>query len=695
MVLLAVGGVIWMALLGDDAGQARSLIAMVDDMCRRGKVEEARAESGRLRQLWSDAEDDRLSRLDVVDATIAAIDTARDELRGQVLDSGSQKTYAQWSKQLRGMEGGVDVGLTPSGRGVDVAHRVAARKVRSRLRELIIERDERASARLGAADRPSLAASRPGDQRAEAPPLDPDRPAAPSAPAPVVVAPPLVEQAEVDRRCDQGQFAQALALVQAGFETVADADEVARLRAVRDVVRERATRAMTVLLGEVKQAEEQGRLEGAAEMLKEVRHRFPSGATFQPLRRELARLDMLVVERQRAKAQAAVAIAGPVKVDQATRLQTLASLRSHMDKIRDAEEAGDYAAAAALLRDAAGAVRSRDAEFADRLVTRAAESELLSGWNDAVVAALQAGKQLTTTDMSGREVELLRVDDGKIIARSANGDARLEWFEVDAAGMQRLASAIRAKGRTSLGLAALLYKNGESEAAEDVLAGLIRSNAKQWQAQVNEVLARGRGEQVGAAAYELRKGAFVSLRQVALEERSKKLVSKLQAALRSRDPAARDAFVQSTVAEGDISRAALGLAARELFEKDLRRVESSSLKKQVDNLAAEREQLDAARAHAKELVFDEVKYFYPYKPPAVSGDKHAEYNRVQQEVDERIAALRKLWQGSKTRLRVPAKFGEDLERVDWLVEQMGRAAVCSRGGQPSLTIALTQAHLPC
>ena len=663
VVVLAIGGVVAGGMLADGGSEAKGLVAMVDDLRARGKLTEARAESARLRELWRDARDDRLARLDRVDAALDAIDVARDRLRARVLDPAEDLTYAQWSKELRSLEA----------RG-EPDERIAARKVRSRLRQLVDERDAvvAAAARKAPAEQP---AAPPG---ADAPPVS--APDAGRVTQDVATAQ-RVEEDELERRCEQGKFAQALALVQAGFETADSAAEVARLRAAQSRVRVRAERAMASLLAEAARAERDGSVAHAVALLQSAQHDFPAEARFAELGNELARLDALALERERAAARpaaAAVAASGPEEVDQATRLQTLASLRSHMDKVRAADEVGDYARAASLLREAADAVRARDGEFADRLLTRAAESELLAGWNGAVAAAVEAGKKLTTLDLAGRELQLLRVDGGRIVARSPDGDAQLEWYDVSAEGMQRLAEALRVKGDTALGLASLLYKNGEAEAAEAVLADLIRADAKRWRGPVDAVLARGRGAD-GSVGYELRKDGFVSLREVELEALAKSMRGRLDAALRARDPGAADALVTATVAEGELQRAALGLAVRDAFEKRVEQVQRSALRKQVEKLTVERDALEAARGYAKELIFDEAKYFYPYKPPAVSGEKHAEYNRVQQEVDARVAALRDVWQSSKTKLKVARKFGDQLAQIDWLAEQQARLGSLPKG----------------
>jgi hypothetical protein len=117
---------------------------------------------------------------------------------------------------------------------------------------------------------------------------------------------------------------------------------------------------------------------------------------------------------------------------------------------------------------------------------------------------------------------------------------------------------------------------------------------------------------------------------------------------------------------------ALGYAMRAEFAKIEKRVDASAARKNVDKMVVERDLLDAARKHAKDLIYDEVTYFYPYKPPAVSGAKHAEYNRVQADVNVRVAAVRAIWSKSTTKLNVPKALGVDLQRLDWLATQMSR-----------------------
>ncbi len=659
VAVLAVAAGAFLVLNQDDRAEVQSMIALVDGLRLRGQLDEAKLESARLRRQWAGAEDDRLRRLDEVDRRLTMVDETEERLELEVLDPEDARNYADWNKELRRLEaaGAAD-------------ERLAARKVRGRLRALITQRDEQAAASaVPAAGAGAAAGAGPGagdDAVARVPAAS-----AAAAQARDPVRAPQVERSEIDRCCAAGQFAQAEALIQAGFETASTPAELSLLRGAQTSVRERAAVAMQALLAEAARAEQAGQVEQAVEVLAKGRERYPASIAFAAIGTELTRLEAVARERARAAVQVAAG-GGAQPVSEAVRLKTLASLRSHMDKIRAAEEAGAYGAAAALLREAAAAVRARDAEFAERLRTRAEESELLAGWNDAVVAAVEAGASLTVTDHAGRELSLLRVADGRVIAGSASGEAPLEWSDVDVEGMLRVAGQIKAAGKTALGLAALLYKNGEAEAAEQVLGELVRGDAAKWKSVVDGVIARGRGDDASGATYELRKDGFVSTRQIELEARSKELASALKAALRARDPAARDDFVAETLARGELDREALGAAMLQAFTAQIEAVQRSTLRKQVDKLTAAREVLDDARAHAKALIYDEVRYFYPYRPPAVSGAKAAEYHEVQQEVDERVAALRGLWQGSSLKVKVSRKFGVDLERLDWMAEQLGR-----------------------
>jgi uncharacterized protein YkwD len=104
----------------------------------------------------------------------------------------------------------------------------------------------------------------------------------------------------------------------------------------------------------------------------------------------------------------------------------------------------------------------------------------------------------------------------------------------------------------------------------------------------------------------------------------------------------------------------------------VRRLHETQIVRSLDRLRALRAELDKARAHALELIFDEAAYFYPYQ------DRMGEYTPVQMEVDRRVEAVRRIWE-DKTRLRTKADSGtlQILRDYD-LAEKEARAL----GGEP-------------
>ncbi len=72
--------------------------------------------------------------------------------------------------------------------------------------------------------------------------------------------------------------------------------------------------------------------------------------------------------------------------------------------------------------------------------------------------------------------------------------------------------------------------------------------------------------------------------------------------------------------------------------KVIEKLEATKQWKAVEKVAEVHTQIEAARKHALELIFDEQKYFYPYKT------RMAEYAPVQKEVNERVEAVRVLWE---------------------------------------------------
>jgi uncharacterized protein YkwD len=143
--------------------------------------------------------------------------------------------------------------------------------------------------------------------------------------------------------------------------------------------------------------------------------------------------------------------------------------------------------------------------------------------------------------------------------------------------------------------------------------------------------------------------------------------------IKARTTKSRDAIFDQLVelAEYDESaEEALSLALTTRWTQGWAQISKSSLMRKLEKLAEERDNLDAARAAALELILDEERYFYPYKQPDVSAKRAAEYPPVQREVLRLAKDVSKIW-SSTPRVKIPKKFNATLLEFQWLRDQNG------------------------
>jgi uncharacterized protein YkwD len=618
-----------------------------------------------LQATWADADEATQQKLQREAGALAAATAAVERLLAAVRSPAETRGYAEWSQELGRRQD-----------STDEAERIAATIVRGRLVEAIQSRPAPAPKAPVVAPAvvalPPTEAARPAADTAAVPVVQAPAPVPDQAPvaapardsvADTVVPTAAVDLADVDRLCQSRLFVQALSLLQANLAQELTADATQKVEARIAAVQQEIRTAFSALLEEARQlAREQGARVGA-ELLQRARTGFPPT-------REFAELDTLHRELlAEAARQPGVGVpAKPAPPSEAMRALTLAALRARMDAVRTAEAVGDFAEAARLLGLAADEVRARDADFAGRLQARAAEAGLLASFHRTVTDALQSGHTFKVTSPTGAGLEIRAVAGGSLVAEP--GQQKLTWLELGGVAVAAIADQVGASGEAALGAAALLYKQGDGTLAEALLAKVVRAEPDRKDA-VDRVVARGRGESLDAQGYALGKDGFVSQRSLAVQKQAAELATRLDAALRADKVEPRAALLQEALSAGPEAVEVLAKA----LEKDLRakvqKLDTGGLRKQVDKLAAKRTELDAARKHARDLIEDEKTYFYPYKPPAVSSEKFAEYNRVQAEVDRRVAALQTAWDDDSVRVRVPATLRAELDRIDWIAKALG------------------------
>ncbi len=137
----------------------------------------------------------------------------------------------------------------------------------------------------------------------------------------------------------------------------------------------------------------------------------------------------------------------------------------------------------------------------------------------------------------------------------------------------------------------------------------------------------------------------------------------------------RDAAFEALIALAD-DRVEAEDALVEAFEtrwaNTWTRVTKGGFVRKLEKLATKREGLNEVRKVALDLIFDEERYFYPYRQPDVSAKRAAEYPAVKREVISLANDVLKVWKSSP-KVRVPKNTKSDLVELRWLSDHAKQA----------------------
>ncbi|GAB4147902.1 MAG: hypothetical protein Fur0037_16170 [Planctomycetota bacterium] len=670
--LLVVGAAVYLAVAGASRAVDR---AAIERLRRRGDFAAARVEVERQRAALIG--DPILAReLDGERALIDAVERSVAEARQRIL--GSQDGYADWNLRLQEIEK----------RGDSEARREAARIVRSSLTDLLRQRP-RTGHPISEEPAPPAAAARDSTRGPARAPKAAPAPYSLESREPGAAAPDLIARCLSDARRLRGEglFAQAVEVLR-GTESAVPAESAASLREEILAVESEAAQTLDDLQRRAETLEREGRRSDAIDLLAAEAHRFPSGRLADGLSAAIDRLRRDLSARSVLRAGRA---ASPVPAEPLG--STLKSLREMLDRVREAEASGDFETAEALLREGADLVALRDPSYAERMRQRADEFLDLRGLHEAAAAALSEGRTFDVSTRSGALGQLIAIRGKDLVIASAGGEDAASWLDLSIESVRRIVADAKLPRPAWLGAAVLAYRNGESAEAEGILARLLRSDpgAKR---EIDRVIARGRGDAPDPRGYALEKEGFVSQRTIEAHKAAQRLAGRLDSVLRSRDRKVRDEFITDLLSQGPEALESVVLLFKGEFDRQVRRLEEGSLQKRVERLEAQRVLLDQARAEALDLIYDEVRYFYPYRPPAVSGEKAAEYAKVQAEVDRRVAAVRAIWNDLRVKVSVPASLEADLDRLDFVARVLAELGDLDREALASVEWARALAGSP-
>jgi hypothetical protein len=328
--------------------------------------------------------------------------------------------------------------------------------------------------------------------------------------------------------------------------------------------------------------------------------------------------------------------AGTASIDPKPGAAALAAI----EQARALATAGDFVAARDLLDTAlVGASDPAVKQEIAREHERAARPAKLA----QRVAELLAQKLPGNCDVALRGGRKARItgSDGQVLTLLAGGATfTAPPGEIAASSLLELSGRVPLEGEEQLDRAFLALATGDDKAFFAAIGKAHDGGAAKG--SIDSALAfQRRLDRVPARGFVRVAEGWRTWEERAREELAAELRSALATVLeRKVDPAAaRRRF-------SELAAAAPADALLELQQRrsELKRAfEQSPDQARIAKLAEKAEQLAAARQRALELIFDEVKYFYPYTPPAVAPEKAMDYAAVQMEVDRRVNAVRELW----------------------------------------------------
>jgi hypothetical protein len=292
------------------------------------------------------------------------------------------------------------------------------------------------------------------------------------------------------------------------------------------------------------------------------------------------------------------------------------------------------AAAEGLRALADEAKKNKDPGFRE-IDARARECEAAAGLHRAMTKAFAAG-QLPKSQIEKRW-RVLGGDADRITVRTRGKELTYDWAEVPTElylPLLRLHAVEAPHGH--LGLAVIAHALG----AHRVLAGALAQaylDEKRRPAIDRFVAVRVKDEPVPEGGYVVHAGEILTRKRY-LRLQEEEAIVKLQAR----------------------------------FDELFLAIKNDKAFAKLKKLEAKKDKLDEARQHALELIFDEKKYFYPYRGTGREG----EYAKVQQEVDRRVKPVRELWEATQTStVKKTPEVVRALKQFDEVAEELEKRFV--------------------
>jgi hypothetical protein len=317
---------------------------------------------------------------------------------------------------------------------------------------------------------------------------------------------------------------------------------------------------------------------------------------------------------------------------------------------REREETGDLVGARTLLL--AAAQREWPGDQRDEWVGQARDLKGRLALRSELVDARRADPERFA------ELDLLDADErGWTTASGA-----LSWEDMPLGRLQRVAALANLSPVAVRGLMCERLRFGDSAEVARTLSALARL-VEDGDLDVKDatgMVSRWSASSGERRDYLLIDGEWKLASMVAARRRSA-AQSALERALMEATGSGRDAALDDLA--GASGTEVAGAVLRVRMDRSLKVVRAGRVIEQLSRIAEQRVKLDAARAHALELIFDAETYFYPYNPPTppkTAGD----YSRAQRAVDQAVSEVDAIWKRARS-VRLSASFLEAVEQLRW------------------------------
>lgn len=288
---------------------------------------------------------------------------------------------------------------------------------------------------------------------------------------------------------------------------------------------------------------------------------------------------------------------------------------------------------------------------------------------DALVHAIEnqpaIANGVTVADRAGTVAgEAKAVLDGSLLVKTATGDQRISPDRLAPASVLALAKRTKWKSEDELNLACFALSCGEAKTFD--LAIEKASADPSLKVPVDSAIAFHRGmSEVPEWGFFKHEDRWLTFKERE-EAKNGVLVTAAFAKLDKRDEE-RAAGLDELKSLLPVARTTILDQLRTRRAAMVEQLTTATELAELDGLLETRRELDRRRAHALELIFDEVKYFYPYRAPECPPDKEKLYDEVQQEVDRRVAEVREVWgnefEDTSAGFTLSTKFRRNYDRL--------------------------------